>query len=355
MINVLHNCEERLKKWHPSRKKVLTTIALAAFLGGSLGIQTYRIDKKDKQIMLIKETYDNKIVSLKENNAFELSEKQKSEEELEKWKKAYNEGVLVLEAKFDNLNLQRPGLIEPEIIELFKNNKGSASLSSATLDELVFIASYAPEQLDIAERNRLIRERGIEKYIQRYGFKVPLMDTKNALVTSERGNREWYTLVNEEWKFIGSFFHPSYDLTNSVDPRIIAPYDGEIIWVENYHQTKREEDPMRNYGRVIFYQIDADELLEQGITGGPYKYKLSHLDDDPDIPYNKIKVGQKVKAGEVIGLIGNTGLSGAPHLDWSIWEPDDPKNLGGNWHTIDNYESKFIEKMVIYRDYLNKP
>ncbi|MCK5043704.1 M23 family metallopeptidase [Candidatus Pacearchaeota archaeon] len=359
MANVLHNCVEKLKAQHPSGKKVLTTMALAVFLGASLGIPKYLLNEKDKQIISLEETHDMKIISLKENYDSKLfveqEEKQKIKEESEKWKKAYNEGVLVLEEKFDHINSQRPGLLEPEIIEIFKNNKGSASLSGATLDELVFIASYAPGQLDIAEREKLIRERGIERYIPRYGFKVPLMDTKNAIVTSERGDREWFSLVDGDWESLGNFFTPSYDLVNYVDSRIIAPYDGKIIWVENYHQTRPKGDPMRNYGRVIYYQIDEDELLEQDITGGPYRYKLSHLDDNPDIPYNKIKVGQKVKAGEVIALIGNTGLSGGPHLDWSIWEPDNPQKLRGNWSTIDNYESKFIEKNVIYKDYLSKP
>ena len=326
----------------------LTTLTLAIFLGVSLGVPKYFLDKTDRQITLLKENYDSKF-------SVEQEEKQKIKEELEQWKKAYNEGVLVLEEKFDNINSQRPDLLDPEIIETFKNSKGSASLSSATLDELVFIASYAPEQLDIAERNKLIRERGIERYIPRYGFKAPLMDTKNAMVTSERGNREWFNLIDGEWESLGDFFTPSYDVVNHVDPRIITPYGGRIIWVENYHLTRPDGDPMRNYGRVIYYQLDKNELLEQGISGGPYRYKLSHLDDDPDIPYNKIKPGQKVKAGDVIGLIGNTGLSGGPHLDWSIWEPDDPTNLQGYWHSIDNYISKFIEKPVIYQDYLSKP
>ena len=348
MAGVLNNCAEKLKEWCPLEKRGLRIFALAIFLGVAVGGPKYVFDKKNEQINLLKKNYDAQLF-------VEQEAKQKIEEELEKWRRVYTEGVLVLEEKFDNINSQRPGLLEPKTIEMFKNYKGSASLSGATLDELVFIASYAPGQLDTAERHKLIRERGIERYIPRYGFKVPLMDTKNAIVTSERGYREWLTLVDGAWKSLGNFFTPSYDVVNPVDPRIIAPYDGKIIWAEDYHQTRPKGDPMRNYGRVIYYQPDTDELLEQGITGGPYRYKLSHLDDDPDLPCNKIKSGQRVNAGDVIAFIGNTGLSGASHLDWSIWEPDNPKNLQGGWHTIDNYESKFIKKDVIYRDYLNKP
>jgi murein DD-endopeptidase MepM/ murein hydrolase activator NlpD len=43
----------------------------------------------------------------------------------------------------------------------------------------------------------------------------------------------------------------------------------------------------------------------------------------------RVRVGQRIKRGDVIGLVGNTGLSAAPHLHYEVHkdgEPVDPAN-----------------------------
>ena len=54
-----------------------------------------------------------------------------------------------------------------------------------------------------------------------------------------------------------------------------------------------------------------------------------------------VKQGQKVKRGEVIGFVGNTGLSTAPHLHYEVMqngEKVNPINYFFNDLTADEYD-----------------
>jgi murein DD-endopeptidase MepM/ murein hydrolase activator NlpD len=61
----------------------------------------------------------------------------------------------------------------------------------------------------------------------------------------------------------------------------------------------------KNGGHGNFVKIDHP---------GPYISSYSHL--------NRIKVkrGQKIKQGQVIGTVGTTGLSTGPHLHYQFWK-----------------------------------
>jgi murein DD-endopeptidase MepM/ murein hydrolase activator NlpD len=78
---------------------------------------------------------------------------------------------------------------------------------------------------------------------------------------------------------------------------------------------------------VVFQSGPAgDAGIMVSINSGSAQHKLMHLSQ------TKVRPGEKVKKGQVVGLSGNTGLSTGPHLHWSkhvASGPVDPmRNVG---------------------------
>ncbi|HBH48762.1 MAG TPA: peptidase M23, partial [Bacteroidales bacterium] len=87
-------------------------------------------------------------------------------------------------------------------------------------------------------------------------------------------------------------FHYGMDFTAPTGTEIYATGDGII---EGLDKSKR------GYGNKI--------IINHGFG---YKTLYAHMNS-----FN-VKKGQKVKRGDVIGYVGNTGLSTAPHLHYEV-------------------------------------
>ena len=110
-------------------------------------------------------------------------------------------------------------------------------------------------------------------------------------------------------------FHEGIDFTAPIGTEIYATGDGVI---------KTIEYSRRGYGNMI--------IINHGFG---YETVYAHMSK-----MNNIKSGQKVKRGQVIGFVGNTGKSTAPHLHYEVRKNGtaiDPINFFFNDITPEEY------------------
>ena len=139
-------------------------------------------------------------------------------------------------------------------------------------------------------------------------------------------------LSNKDLTRVASLFgmrmHPIYRyarMHNGID--FTAPTGTEIYATGN-GVISRTSTTSRGYGKLI--------VVDHGFSFQTYYAHLSKILVTP---------GQEVKRGEVIGLVGNTGTSVAPHLHYEVRknnQPIDPINFYVNNLTDEEY-SKILE------------
>jgi murein DD-endopeptidase MepM/ murein hydrolase activator NlpD len=88
-------------------------------------------------------------------------------------------------------------------------------------------------------------------------------------------------------------FHEGMDFTAPTGSDIYATADGVVSEIEN--------NPNRGYGNMV--------LIDHGYG---YETLYAHMESI------KAKLGQHVKRGDIIGVVGNTGLSTGPHLHYEV-------------------------------------
>jgi len=109
-------------------------------------------------------------------------------------------------------------------------------------------------------------------------------------------------------------FHAGMDFTAKQGTPIYATGDGRVTFADY---------ATNGYGRRV--------VIDHGFGYGTLYAHLSEL---------KVRNGQKVKRGDVIGLVGNTGLSAGPHLHYEVHkngQPVDPANYYFNDLTPEEY------------------
>jgi len=135
----------------------------------------------------------------------------------------------------------------------------------------------------------------VENQAQKNAFDIVIKDEKgNSFKTDGITNEDYYTFGKE----------------------LIAPCDGEIVLVVDGIKDNKpgELNPMYAPGNSVIIQTDKNEYLF-----------FAHFKQNTI----KVKQGQKVKQGELLGLCGNSGNSSEPHLHFHIQNVEDMNTATG--------------------------
>ncbi len=94
-------------------------------------------------------------------------------------------------------------------------------------------------------------------------------------------------------------FHPGLDISTPRGTKIVAPADGVVVFAGQKN----------GYGNAMVIDHGYGIMTRYG-----------HLDGF------EVRPGQRVRRGDVIGFVGNTGRSTAPHLHYEVWVNDQARN-----------------------------
>lgn len=130
---------------------------------------------------------------------------------------------------------------------------------------------------------------GNQQVVYKAAFTLPF-DTTNYKITSEYGMRI-DPISKEEKK------HNGIDIVPVGTKNIVAIANGKVV-VSEY-----EENGSGEY-----------VVIEHSISGTTYRSSYLHLQENSRV----VKVGDQVKQGQQVGLIGSTGYSTGVHLHFSL-------------------------------------
>jgi murein DD-endopeptidase MepM/ murein hydrolase activator NlpD len=97
--------------------------------------------------------------------------------------------------------------------------------------------------------------------------------------------------------------HNGIDLAGNRGIKIISPFAGEVYDI-NRGAKEGDSKAGGGYGNLVGIKHERPPIFTF----------YGHLQDVAE----NLQVGSKVKAGEVIGTLGNTGFSTGPHLHWEV-------------------------------------
>ena len=109
--------------------------------------------------------------------------------------------------------------------------------------------------------------------------------------------------ITAGWYYSDGKLHRAIDLRAAVGTPVYAAEDGTVDWVQAWdgHSTRGDQ----SYGNLV-------RIRHADYNGGKLQTLYAHLKE------SKVKYGQAVKEGELIGYSGNTGNSTGPHMHFEV-------------------------------------
>lgn len=109
--------------------------------------------------------------------------------------------------------------------------------------------------------------------------------------------------ITAGWYYSDGKLHRAIDLRAAVGTPVYAAEDGTVDWVQAWDGRSTSGD--QSYGNLV-------RIRHADYNGGKLQTLYAHLKE------SKVKYGQAVKEGELIGYSGNTGNSTGPHLHFEV-------------------------------------
>ena len=109
--------------------------------------------------------------------------------------------------------------------------------------------------------------------------------------------------ITAGWYYSDGKLHRAIDRRAAVGTPVYAAEDGTVDWVQTWDG--RSTSGNQSYGNLV-------RIRHADYNGGKLQTLYAHLKE------SKVKYGQAVREGELIGYSGNTGNSTGPHLHFEV-------------------------------------
>jgi murein DD-endopeptidase MepM/ murein hydrolase activator NlpD len=166
----------------------------------------------------------------------------------------------------------------------------STESTAPSLDPGFAIRSMDKDVSDLAQRSQRIESFYRDQKVLLAS--TPSVWPVRGYLSSNFGNRsDPFTGLKD--------FHPGIDISTPIGTKVQAPADGVVVSVGE----------KGGYGNSVVIDHGYGMMTRYGHLAG----------------YN-VRAGQRVRRGDVIGFVGQTGRANAPHLHYEVWVHDQAQN-----------------------------
>jgi len=168
--------------------------------------------------------------------------------------------------------------------------------SEPIIDDSQISTTLPLQRLRVSVSQLELRVRSLESYFNERYFKLaftPNLWPTAGFLSGQFGQRESISELGE------APFHAGVDIASAYGNRVLASADGTITTA----------DCLSGYGNIV--------VIDHGFGISTRYAHLSVL---------SVELGQRVKRGEIVGLVGKTGRATGPHLHYEVRVGGKPVN-----------------------------